>query len=179
MCEIPLISLMFSSNTSTVYTNINKNITKNYGETLTPIYPKLLKMSDAVIHFRFFKHKNQSYTTYSKCSRYKHRLFRYFVKHIIHISIQTQTLSYTLSLTHKLSLSFSLSHKHTHTHSLYLTHTHTYNVWFKDRIIVILKIIYRKLYISKSAAWKRKEILFSLTMHSTHFIYGYMTSDIW
>ena len=63
MCEIPLISLMFSSNTSTVYTNINKNITKNYGETLTPIYPKLLKMSDAVIRFRFFKHKNQSYTS--------------------------------------------------------------------------------------------------------------------
>ena len=138
-------------------------------------------MSDAVIRFRFFKHKNQSYTTYSKCSRYKHRLFRYFVKHITHISIQTQTLSYTLSHTQTLSLSLFLSFSQTHTYSLTLshTHTHTYKFWFKDCIIVILKIIYRKLYISKSAAWKRKEILFSLTMHSTHFIYGYMTSDIW
>ena len=33
-------------------------------------------------------------------------------------------------------------------------------------------------YVFKTGAGKVKE-MFYLTMHSTHFIYGYMASDIW
>ena len=32
---------------------------------------------------------------------------------------------------------------------------------------------------ARPACWGMKEEMFYLTTHSTHFIYGYMTSDIW
>ena len=32
---------------------------------------------------------------------------------------------------------------------------------------------------SDSERWKGRKEMFYLTMHSTHFIYGYMVSDIW
>ena len=38
----------------------------------------------------------------------------------------------------------------------------------------------RKLAVLLTSYWKEgKKELFYLTMHSTHFMYGYMASDIW
>ena len=61
------------------------------------------------------------------------------------------------------------SHTHTHTHTL--THTHT-----AIQVVAILTPLYVNIYISLVS---RERELFYLTTHSTHFIYGYMASDIW
>ena len=45
--------------------------------------------------------------------------------------------------------------------------------------LIIIIFLYTELKLDSSCGKKREREMFYLTTHSTHFIYGYMASDIW
>ena len=53
--------------------------------------------------------------------------------------------------------------------------------WTLQKIYSHFKVLSIKIYIYtiKKRDWFSRKEMFYLTMHSTHFIYGYMVSDIW
>ena len=68
------------------------------------------------------------------------------------------------------------AHTHPHTH----THTHIYQTEYSEIGYVLLgTIVFKGCSVRYNGIFGGEREMFYLTTHSTHFIYGYMASDIW